>query len=222
MSIPFPSSILSLRTPSPLPSAPIIPVWEELKQPRRSPGGILTPQPNLSLGKESPGPWLHPQPPSRDWVETTWEAGAAFNGEPPIPSTFPTPSHSLCSPKRVPQPLLTCLGVDLWREVTRWRSWREGVIAVGDERCQRVYVMGVLHHRDLVGLWGECVAEDLQPPSRNTPMGSRAASPQVPHPWNRCRQLGATWFSGKCPCPGQNCDTLVFKSPSSPNHSEIP
>lgn len=26
-------------------------------------------------------------------------------------------------------------------------------IAVGDERCQRVDVVGMLHHRDFIGLW---------------------------------------------------------------------
>lgn len=53
-----------------------------------------------------------------------------------------------------PLPALTRLWVDLRREVAGRRARREVVVAVGDERGQRVHVMGVLHHRDLVRLWG--------------------------------------------------------------------
>lgn len=47
----------------------------------------------------------------------------------------------------------TCLWVeDLRREVRWWRAGGEVFIAVGDEWCQRVDVVGMLHHWDFIGL----------------------------------------------------------------------
>ena len=46
----------------------------------------------------------------------------------------------------------SCLWVDLWGQM-RGRGRRgEVVVAVGDERCQRVHVMRVLNNRNFVGL----------------------------------------------------------------------
>lgn len=54
-----------------------------------------------------------------------------------------------------PASSLTCLWVDLWREVWRGGARGEVFVAVGDEGGQGVHVVGVLHHRDLVRLQEE-------------------------------------------------------------------